>query len=539
MKLSTHSLKLFTLLVVGLGVAVHCHGADAPSKKKHAKIVPNRRHPTALRKLEGFLPAEKPYRNELITRIDAIHNPSYEKWIDTAWAAMLIKQGIVPAEQAPKVAEVLLSNWNSKFSGSYYGGFARAQRSVVKKYGNKVGGNVCIARTSPPARQTMPVRHKLLREICVIHDFQQALLDLAEKHTESVMPGYTHIRHAQPTTFGHYLVSVHDPIARSMRIVEESYQQMNLNELGCGALAGTSWNIDRDLVSTYLGMEGLVENSNDAVSYSDGFLVVVASLTNVMNITSRLALDLNYWSTPEFGFIDFDYHGPSFMMPNKSSNQAHLEIVRVSAARMLGYLANSAAMGMRAPHADMCEMLHMQDGPIRALDEIDWAIRPMIEQLYGVTVFKEQMLAGAREGYSCATELTNQIVRDYGIDYRTAHKIVHDFVILSKSENTPASQSRAEVLDTAAEAVVGKKLAMTDAKLRKLLDPVHFVAVTKSRGGVAPEEVARMITQRRMKLQEDRARHLKRVEVLENAQRRLLADLKAVRDFTRGESAQR
>jgi len=185
-----------------------------------------------------------------------------------------------------------------------------------------------------------------------------------------------------------------------MRIVEESYHLMNLNELGCGALAGTSWPIDRDLVSDYLGMEGLVENSNDAVSYSDGFLVVVAGLANVVNVSSRLALDLNYWSTPEFGFMDFDYHGPSFMMPNKSSNQAHLEVTRVSAARMLGYLTNTAAMGMRCPHADMVEMLHMQDGPIRALDEVDWCLRPMIEQLHGITVFEDKMLAGAREGYS-------------------------------------------------------------------------------------------------------------------------------------------
>jgi len=527
MQLTTRILNVLVSLAVVLGVA-HCRGADAPSAKQPAKPVPNPAHPTALRKLEGFLPPEKPYRSELITRVDNIHKVGYEKWVNTAWAAMLIHEGVIPPDHAPEVAESLLAVWRPTLSGSYYTSFTWAQGEAIKKYGQNVGGNVNLARTSPPARQTMPVRHKLLREICVIHDFQEALLNLAEKHTQTVMPGYTHIRHAQPTTFGHYLVSVHDPIQRSMRIVEQSYYLMNLNELGCGALAGTSWPIDRDLVSAYLGMEGLVENSNDAVSYSDGFLVVVAGLTNVVNVSSRLALDLNYWSTPEFGFMEFDYHGPSFMMPNKSSNQAHLEVTRVSAAQMLGYLTNTAAMGMRCPHADMVEMLHMQDGPIRALDEVDWCLRPMIEQLHGITVLEDKMLAGAREGYSSATELANQIVRDYGIDYRTAHKIVHDFVVESEARNIPASEARTDLLDAAAEEVLGKRVGMAEARLRELLDPVYFVKVTNSRGGVAPEEVARMIADRRSKLEEARARHLKRIETLENAQKRLVSDLGAI-----------
>jgi argininosuccinate lyase len=235
---------------------------------------------------------------------------------------------------------------------------------------------------------------------------------------------------------------------------------------------------------------------------------------------------LNYWSTPEFGFLDLEYRGGSFMMPQKNSNQAYLERTRVGAAKMLGYLTDTAAMSMRCPHGDMVEMLHMQDGPIHALDAIDSYLHPMIMQLHGITVFEENMLAEARRGYSCATELANQMVRDFGIDYRTAHKILHEFVVASEAENTPASQARADLLDAAAEAVLGKKLGMTDARLRELLDPAYFIKVTNSKGGIAPQEVARMITERREKLAEARTRNLKRIEALEKAQQRLLADLK-------------
>jgi len=138
------------------------------------------------------------------------------------------------------------------------------------------------------------------------------------------------------------------------------------------------------------------------------------------------------------------------------------------------------------------------------------------------------MLAGAREGNSCATELANQVVRDHGIDYRTAHKIVHDFVLESKRQGIPASEARADLLDAAAQNAIGKKLGMDEARLRELLDPVYFVKVTKSKGGVAPEEVARMVADRRKKLNGARARHLKRIEALQKAQNRLLSNLRAL-----------
>jgi len=145
---------------------------------------------------------------------------------------MLIHQGAISPDHAPQVAESLLAVWRPTLSGSYYTSFTWAQGEAIKKYGQDVGGNINLARTSPPARQTMPVRHKLLREICVIHDFQETLLNLAEKHTQTVMPGYTHIRHAQPTTFGHYLVSVHDPIQR----VDVYFLTLALLDFGISAI---------------------------------------------------------------------------------------------------------------------------------------------------------------------------------------------------------------------------------------------------------------------------------------------------------------
>jgi len=161
---------------------------------------------------------------------------------------------------------------------------------------------------------------------------------------------------------------------------------MSLNELGCGALAGTSLPIDRDMVSEYLGLEGLIENTNDAVAYTDGFVLLVASLANIMSVVSRMALDLNIWSTMEYGFLELEARPPknprpiekggigrstSFFMPNKAGkglNISPFERTRVGAAQVAGLLTEAVAMGIRTAHGDMHEMLHMIDSAGRAID---------------------------------------------------------------------------------------------------------------------------------------------------------------------------
>jgi argininosuccinate lyase len=185
-----------------------------------------------------------------------------------------------------------------------------------------------------------------------------------------------------------------------------------------------------------------------------------------------------------------------------------------------------AVAGLRTPHGDAFEMLHMSEPTLAALDATEKCTTKLTRELRQLQVNKERMLAVIRESYICATELANQIVRDYELGYRTAHEIVNEFVLASREQKTPATEARAELLDEAAQKVLGRKLGMAEARLRELLDPEYFIKVTNSRGGVAPNEVARMIADRRKELAEARSRHLKRIEALEQAQQRMLADLR-------------
>ena len=465
-----------------------------------------------------------------LDRIDRVHEPGYMNWITAAWAMMFIRQGILPAKDAPEAARVVLDMWEHPVTVDQAGPHTfGVDRHFIKTLGQETGGSVMMARTQPSTRQMLEVRHQLMKQLCRIYDLQEATIALADEHRSTIMPGYTHFRHAQPSTFGHYLLSVSDAIGRSTETLEHGYHLMSLTEMGCGALAGTSWPIDRDLVSRYLGMEGLLENANDAVCYTDGYLVVVCGLTNVTNIASRTALDLSYWSGVEYGFLDIgSRRGTSFMMPQKEGNPNSMEIVRARAGQMIGHLAGVATAGLRTPHGDVFEMLYVAEPTLAALKAAEQCTSELTNEMRQMQVHEERMLSLIRESYIGATELANQLVRDHGVGYRTAHDIVHRFVLASQEQGIAATDARADLLDEAAEKVLGRKLGMAEARLRELLDPAYFIKVTNSRGGVSIDEVVRMVVDRRQKLADARERHLRRIESLENAQSGMLADLRGL-----------
>jgi argininosuccinate lyase len=480
------------------------------------------------------------YRSAAADRIDAVFGADPFVWIETAWAVMLIRRGIVPGETLPRLLQVIKAFWDDPEPG--FGGFGCLEKYVIKNAGLEVGGSLTIGRTIPPLRQLMPVRRQLLHLQGMLHDLAEAMLDAAEQHADAVMPGYTHVRHAQPTTFGHYLMSGYDPMQRVLAELERSYALLSLNELGCGALAGTSLPIDRDMTSDYLGLEGLIENSNDAVAFTDGYVHLVSNLANLMSIWSRLTLDIQYWTGEEYGFLQVPWlsakhasqkeggkgKSHSHFMPNKVDNSPYIERTRVGAAELQGCLSEIVAMSCRAPHADTHEMLHMIDASARAMRTTHLYLHVWMFALPRITLDRPRMLQRARAGYACASELANRIAMEQSLDYRTAHEIVNEFVAEARSRGIAANEVPLSLLEEKAKQVIGRELGVDERWLRDRLDPEVFVEVTDSRGGTSPTEVRRMIGDRRARLAEARGRHEARIEKLESAKATLLADLEGL-----------
>ncbi len=477
------------------------------------------------------------YENDSHTRIENLFGQGkFMIWVNTAWAAMLIRQGIIPQKHASAIAQEALDCLKELHQESK--GFDGFENWVIAKHGADVGGNLTIGRTIPPLQQMGQVRHHLLKRIPLFLDIMQTILDLSAQHLQTVMPGYTHLRHAQPTTFGHYLLSLFDPMLRAMNGIEEGYHLMNLNELGCGALSGTSLPIDRDLTSAYLGLDGLIENANDAVSYTDGYVTLTAALANLNIIFSRFSMDLNIWSSEEYGFLDVPWtrmmpegeqgHTHSHFMPNKTNNCPLLERTRVGTAEVMGHLNAVCMMGMRCPHADMHEMLHMAEGVVAALKASDMYLHPYLYILPRTTIFPERMKASLAGSWIAATELGNVMVMTQNMSYRIAHDILNEYIHSCKQDGKGTDDASFALFCETAERVAGKTITMDESVFRNALDPEHFISVTNSKGGVAPTEAQRMLTERNNEMQKAYARQEERIRQLEDGYAMLEKDLEGM-----------
>jgi len=443
--------------------------------------------------------------------------------MDKAWTVMLVRQGIIPREHGAQILEAILDIEENEPHSSGEGPIAR-------RIGLDVAGFVNVGRTLGEPMRRLKARDKLLPVFDRLLELREVLIDGAEQHCEAVMPGYTHMCHAQATTYGHYLMSVHDPVERGMTELEAAWRSTNRSSAGCGALAGTSFPIDRMLVADLLGMDGIVENTNDCEGSRDNFVSVLAALCNLMALASRFAMDMNVWTMEEVRMIDVapEYCGQSSMMPQKRNFGSVFERTRNRTTRVYAMLNQALTLGYSTPHGDM---LHSYEIAWPALEGIFYA-----QQSFGIlagiipnlTPQADTMLRYAREGFSCATELAAELVRRRDVPMRPAHTTVAVFVRIAWDAGITADQTTGEMLDEAAREVLGEEIGFTTEQVRAYLDPVHFVHAHDSAGGVAPSQVRAAAARARERLGEARRRHAERVSAVEAAAQRLQAAVEEI-----------
>ncbi len=455
-------------------------------------------------------------------------------WVSEAWVFMLFKTGIIKRDEAKKVFRCLLALEGPAGKSGKYKSSRALEKYVAERAGGDAGGNLGLARTNPTPFARMETRVLFLKALCTILQFEKDLLRLAGENTRTLMPGYTHLQHAQVTTFGHYLLSVFDPVFRTLKQAELAYSFLNLDELGAGALSGTSWPIDREMTAKMLGFDGIVENANDCVSGTDCYAAVCSSLASTMAVVSRFAVDLNYWSTLEFGMLNVpravDSESHSYMMPNKISNKRDLENARVASAKLTGLLTESLGMAQRVTHADMHEMLHMKDSAIEACNTVRNYLSPFLVFVPKITPDEERMRQLLSAGFSTATELSNILLREYGIPYRTGHHIVNRLAHIAREKGIGAAEMETGMLDEAARQITAREIEMPPEAFKKAVSPENFAESHGSRGGIAPAEVKRMIGTRKVSLQEAIDAHARRAKQVYDARKDTARKLKRAAD---------
>ena len=270
---------------------------------------------------------------------------------------------------------------------------------------------------------------------------RRALLDLAERHAETIMPGFTHLQVAQPVTFGHHLLAYDAMLARDMERMDDCRRRVNRLPLGAAALAGTSYPIDRERVARELGFEGLCPNSLDAVSDRDFAIEFAAAATLVMLHLSRFAEELILWTNPRFGFVRLAdrFCTGSSIMPQKRNPDVP-ELVRGKTGRVVGGLVGLVTLMKGQPLAYNKDNQEDKEPLFDTVDTLADTLAVMTDVVAtGIDVNRERMRAAAREGFATATDLADYLVRK-GVPFRDAHEAVSRAVRHAESKGVDLSE---------------------------------------------------------------------------------------------------
>lgn len=405
--------------------------------------------------------------------------------------------------------------------------FTCTEVQIVKELGDEVGGRLHTGRSRNDlflALERMADRGAVNRVVEDLLALRDTLLRRAREHADTVFPGYTHhSQQAQPITFGHFLLSHHDALARDLERLESAYTRINCCPLGGAALAGTGFPINRERLGELLGFDGLAENTADGCGARDFQLELAAALTILGSNLGRLAESLILYTSSEFGYIELadEFASISSIMPQKK-NPVSLEIVEAFGARSAGHLSTMLAILKSCTLGNGREVGYC-DGELAAIvSDMTWALKIVEGVVATLRVYPDRALRGLTKGQSMTTELADMLVRKCGLSFRQAHNVVGR-AVATVVESEGDRRITAHLINKMAGELLGLHLNIAEAEVVQALDPKTNVEVRSTRGGPAPAEVRRMLEDRNKKLAECRAGHVRRVAALRGADQRLRA----------------
>ena len=419
--------------------------------------------------------------------------------VDRAHVVMLAEQGIVDEDDATAILEALAAI-ETAGHGELPAGedvHEAIETAVVERVG-PAGGRMHTAR-SRNDEVAACIRYRLREDVLELVEelvaARERLLGVATDHRETVMPGYTHLQSAQPTTVAHWLCSYEGALARDTARLLDAYERVNRSPLGAAAFAGTPFDVDRERVAELLGFEGVIENSMDAVSARDPLVEVTAAVSGLALTCSGLAEDLVVFANRGFVELDEEYASTSSIMPQKK-NPDTLELVRGRTGDATAGLSGLLTTLKGLPRAYNRDLQRASGHAWAALDSTGEALGVAVGAVGTADWNREALAAAADEGFATATGVADLLAMG-GIPFRTAHQVV--------ARAADAGGDRA-ALEAAADELLERSLEayVDDDALETALDPRESVAMRDSRGGPAPEAVGRYLERARDRLATDR-----------------------------------
>ena len=325
-----------------------------------------------------------------------------------------------------------------------------------------------------------------------IGNLQQSIVELAEKHADTVMPGFTHLQVAQPVTFGHHLLAYFEMLKRDAERFADARKRINRLPLGAAALAGTSYPIDRERVARELGFDGVCENSLDAVSDRDFAIEFTSAAALVMTHLSRFSEELILWSSPRFGFIDIAdrFCTGSSIMPQKKNPDVP-ELVRGKTGRVNGHLIALLTLMKSQPLAYNKDNQEDKEPLFDTADTLVVTLEIYADMLRGITVDQAAMRLAAAEGFATATDLADYLVKK-GLPFRDAHEAVARAVRHAEAQNCDLADLSLADLKTFS--------SLAEADIYEVLTLEGSLASRNHIGGTAPQQVREALGRARVYL---------------------------------------
>lgn len=372
------------------------------------------------------------------------------------------------------------------------------EEEVTKKVGPDLGGKLHTGKSRNDQVATalrMRLRDFLIEIMSEVNSLQAALLRKASQSVESIMPGFTHLQHAQPVTVAHHLLAYSDMFGRDNGRLKECYGRVNVSPMGSAALAGTGFRIDRKLIASYLGFDGLIENTMDAVSSRDFALEAVSDLSILMVHVSRFSEEVVLWSSQEFGYIELpdDHSSTSSIMPQKK-NPVTAEVLRAKSADVFGELVAMVGIMKGLPLSYNLDIQELTAHLWRACEIVSLSVRVLTDLVDKLKFNEARMGEIVRRDSSVATELADTLVREGSLTFRKAHQVVGSMVKELAASGTSLTQEDPERLSGMISTLSGKEIPLPSIKAA--VDPAGNVNVRSTAGGPSFTEVRRMLVDR-------------------------------------------
>lgn len=428
---------------------------------------------------------------------------------DIAHVLMLIEEGVIPLKEGKILLGALLELQKTNIKDIplrvELGDIYNVRSGLLEE---KIGQITGWMHAGRPRREAINIGYliylrklvlELIRtDIRLINEF----LNQAQKHSDTMMPDFTYLHHAQPTSLGHYLLTFVYPALRDLDRFKANYERINSCPAGSGSVNGSRLPLNRPRLKELLGFDEIIKHTRDAMWQPDVPIETASNLLILLINVNRLSEELQIWSTTEFNFIDLPdrFCRVSVIMPQKKNPYA-LTYIRGLTGDMIGVVSSIAGVAKTSSGNPDSRMFVYGKLP-RVIEQATKGIDLMASLVAEMKFKTDNMSQRAIEGFSQATDLADIIMQEREVDYRSAHQIVGLLVRKSILKNKKRFILTPEMVDEAATQVLQKKLGLTQQQLDLILDPRAIVETRQGSGGAAKVRVQEMVIECRKILQE-------------------------------------